>query len=247
MKTVATIEARMTSTRLPGKVLLPIMGKPSLEWMIDRVRQATRIDEIVVATTINEADLPIVELCHKTGVSFFRGSEEDVLDRVLKAARSVEADLICELTGDCPLIDPELIDRAIEAHLSGEYDYTSTLLNKRTFPLGQEVQVFPTEVLARVDQLTGDPIDRVHVSCFIYQHPELFRLNGITAGPGEDGPDIRITLDTPEDYQLIQKVLEGLVGKSCSFGTSDIVSFFRASPELLRINEHIVQKSIEEG
>ncbi len=247
MKVVATIEARMTSSRLPGKVLMPLLEKPALERMIERIKHARYIDEIVVATTVNKADNPIVELCDRLGVSCYRGSEEDVLERVLIAARNVKADLICELTGDCPLIDPLIIDNVIIAHRSGSYDHTSNFLNQRTFPIGLDVQVFPTHVLEKVAVLTDDPIDRVHVSYYIYCNPKLFRLNGITANPEVFGPDIRITLDTKEDYEFIQKIFTALHREDSIFYARDIVKFIKKNPELMNINRHIRQKVAAEG
>jgi spore coat polysaccharide biosynthesis protein SpsF len=237
----------MTSKRLPGKVLLPFLGKPSLELMIERIRYSRYIDEIVVATTENKTDDPIIELCERLGVTIFRGSEEDVLSRVLGAAKSVGSDYICELTGDCPLIDPLIIDQVIISHLSGKFDYTSNCLNQRTFPLGLDVQVFGSDVLQRVSDLTDDAIDRVHVSCFIYNNPKLFNLNGITADPQTFGPDIRITIDTEEDYELIGKIFEALYKDKRIFYAKDIVSWLRKNAHLLQINKHIMQKALEEG
>ena len=165
----------MTSTRLPGKVLLKIGEKPALEYMINRIKQSNLIDEIVVATTTNDSDLPIIDLCAKIGCKHFRGSEEDVLLRVLDAAKSVSADIIVELTGDCPFIDPEIIDNVISLYFSGDYDYASNIV-ERTFPDGFDTQVFSVRSLEEVSRMTKDPIDRVHVSCYFYNnHRELCR------------------------------------------------------------------------
>ena len=170
---VATIEARMTSTRLPGKVLLKIGGKPALEYMIKRIEQSKLIDEIVVATTTKDSDLPIIDLCARVGCKHFRGSEQDVLLRVLDAAKSVGADIIVELTGDCPFIDPEIIDKLIELYFSRDYDYASNVV-ERSFPDGFDTQVFSVKSLERVSEMTDDPIDRVHVSCYFYKNPIFF-------------------------------------------------------------------------
>lgn len=247
MKIVATIEARMGSSRLPGKVLLPLGGKTVLEILIDRVARARYIDQIVVATTINVADEAISKLCEKLNVACFRGSEEDVLDRVLNAAYAQQADLICELMGDSPLIDPLLIDNAITSHLSGNYDYTSNFLFENTFPLGFAVQVFPTTVLAKVAELTQDPVDRSHVSCFIYHNPRLFKLQGVKANIDTFAPDIRFALDTQEDYQLITKVFDELYRMNPFFGAKDVVRYLRKNPALLELNRFIQAKAIEEG
>ena len=170
MKIVATIEARMESSRLPGKTLSPILGRPMLELLLERVRRARRVDEVVVATTDHAADQPIEALARLLGAGCFRGSSDYVLDRVLRAAQAHQADLIVELTGDCPLLDPEVIDQVIEVFLSGEYDYVSNVLT-RTYPRGLDTQVFPVRVLQEVASLTQDPADRENVSLYIYEHP----------------------------------------------------------------------------
>src|SRR5439155_17526415 len=141
MKVVATIEARMRSSRLPGKVLRPVVGKPLLELLIERLRRARRIDQVVVATTDNPADDAIAEVAGRSGAACFRGSEEDVLDRVLRAAQSVAADVIVEITADCPLADPHVVDRMVEVYLANKYDYVANVL-RPTYPAGFEVQVF---------------------------------------------------------------------------------------------------------
>lgn len=247
MKIVATVEARMTSTRLPGKVLLPLAGKPVLEHLVNRVRKSKYIDETVVATTVNDTDNPIVEHCNKINTKYYRGSENNVLDRVLNAARSCSADIIVELMGDSPFIDPVIIDQAITSHLSGTYDYTSNFLFENTYPMGFAVQVFPIKVLERVALLTNDPIDLVHVSCYIYHNPKIFKLNKITANPEVAASEIFLSLDTKNDYELICKVFEPLFLKNPEFLAKDVVRYFRENPELLLINRNSKKKAIEEG
>ena len=144
MKIVCTIEARMRSSRLPNKVMLPILDRPMLELMIERLRRVPQIDEIVIATTDHESCQPIVELAEKIGVGCYRGSEDDVLDRVLKAAQSANADVIVETTGDCPVIDPQIVSETIETFKQSDVDYCANVL-ERTFPRGMDVQVFPTK------------------------------------------------------------------------------------------------------
>lgn len=247
MKIVATIEARMTSTRLPGKVLLPLGGKPVLERLIERVKRSKYIDEIVVATTVKATDNPVVELCERLNVKYFRGSEEDVLERVLNAARTFNADMICELMGDSPLIDPVIIDQTITAHLAGNYDYTSNFFPENTFPMGFAVQVFPLSVLERVASLTDDPVDHAHVSCFIYHNPRLFRLNGVVANAEVSAPNIRLCLDTKSDYELVTKVFDALYRENSGFLAKDAVRYLSANPDLLSINRNTKPKAIEEG
>jgi spore coat polysaccharide biosynthesis protein SpsF len=247
LKIVATVEARMGSSRLPGKVLKPLGGKPVLERLIERVSKSRYLDEIIVATTTEKNDNAIADLCNLLGVKCYRGSENDVLGRVLKAAKSIDGDIICELMGDSPLIDPLVIDQSIVAHLSGNYDYTSNFFPENTFPMGFAVQVFPVDILQRVAEITQDPIDRVHVSCFIYQNPKLFKLQGVAALPQLAATDIRLSLDTKDDYKLICRVFEDLHKNNPDFLLKDIVQHLRKNPELLLINAHVIQKNIDEG
>lgn len=245
-KIVATIEARMTSSRLPGKVLMPLSGQPALKRLVDRLKKSKYLDEIVVATTVNKADDPIVELAKKENVKHFRGSELDVLKRVLDAAKSVKGDIIIEITGDCPLINAELVDQGIQEYFSKNTDYISNFL-KPGYSAGLNVQVFSVKTLSEVDKLTNDPIDRVHVSYYIYNHPEKFKISGWE--PTQDCylPEARITLDEKADYDLINLIFEKLLPKDEYFKTADIVDFLKKNPNLMEINKHVRQKRPEEG
>lgn len=246
MKIVATIEARMSSSRLPGKVLMPFLGRPSLKMMIERIKQSRYIDEIVIATTTDKSDDSIEKLGSSLGVTVYRGSEDDVLARVLGAAESVNADLLVKLTGDCPLIDPIIIDQTITAHLSGDYDYTSNLLNERTFAVGLDTEVLWIDTLRRANESTSTPMDRTHVTCYIYHNPQFFKLHGITANAHTQSGDLRITLDTKEDYELIKKIFETLYPDNMEFRAKDIVKLLRTNPELKNINSSVRQKKVEE-
>jgi len=243
---VATIEARMTSTRLPGKVLLKIGGKPALEYMIKRIEQSKLIDEIVVATTTKDSDLPIIDLCARVGCKHFRGSEQDVLLRVLDAAKSVGADIIVELTGDCPFIDPEIIDKLIELYFSRDYDYASNVV-ERSFPDGFDTQVFSVKSLERVSEMTDDPIDRVHVSCYFYKNPHKFKLANLTAPEELTWPDLRLTLDEEADYHLLKLIAEKLEHHKGMFSALDVISLLKQEPYLIKINKHVKTKEINDG
>jgi spore coat polysaccharide biosynthesis protein SpsF len=188
-----------------------------------------------------------VQLCDGLGIKCYRGSENDVLSRVLEAAKWQDADLICELMGDSPCLDPLLIDYAISAHLSGNYDYTANFLPENTLPMGFAVQVFGLDVLAKVDSLTDDPIDRVHVSCFIYHNPKIFKLQGVPTPLQLAAPQIRLCLDTKEDYELLSKVWDALYKPGECFRAVDAVNFLIENPGLLNINQHVRQKHIDEG
>lgn len=236
----------MTSTRLPGKVLFEIEGKPALEYMINRVKKSKLVDDIVVATTINDSDLPIIDLCNKIGCKFYRGSEDDVLLRVLNAARSVNSDIIVELTGDCPFIDPEIIDDVIELYFSGDYDYASNVVEK-SFPDGFDTQVFSVRNLERVSEMTDNPIDRVHVSCYFYKNPHKFRLANLTAPKELTWPDLRLTLDEEADYHLLKLIAEKLKNHKGMFSARHVISLLRQEPDLIEINKHVKAKELNDG
>jgi len=243
VKIVCTIEARMKSSRLPGKVLLPVCGKPLLELMIERLRQVPELDGIVIATTADPSCQPIEELAKRVGVGCFRGSEDDVLDRVLRSAQSAQADLIVELTGDCPLIDPDLVSEVIREFRSRDVDYCANVL-QRTHPRGMDVQVFPAKVLAQVAELTNNPSDREHVSIYIYTHPELFRLHNVTSSLSPEDADLRLTVDTPDDFKLVSEIFQRLYPTNPRFRLADILKLMREHPELRAINSHVRQKTV---
>lgn len=228
----ASIEARMTSSRLPGKVLMPIGEKPALEIMIERVKKASTIDNIIVATTINKEDDPVVELCKKLGVNYFRGSEENVLERVLQAHKTNGSDLIVELTGDCPIIDPKLIDETVECFKNNNYDYVSNCITF-TYPLGMAVEVFPFAKLEDISKTTLTKEDIEHVSVRFYNDKSYSSFN-IKAPKNLHFPDLSVTLDTKEDYKMISKVYNHFGHND--FGLEEIVSFIKENPELLKIN-----------
>ena len=175
MKIVASIEARMGSSRLPGKNMKKILGRPMLELMIERVQDSKEIDDIVIATSSSKSDDVIQELTSKLDVNCFRGSEDDVLDRVLNAAKMVKADTILELWGDCPLIDPEILDKLISFYKNNDVDCSGTVLPnfKKQFPLGISALIFSTDILDDVARITNSLEDRENVSNYIYEHPEL--------------------------------------------------------------------------
>lgn len=245
-KVCATIEARMTSKRLPGKVLLPLAGEPALLRLVERIKPSRYVDEIVVATTTNKTDDPIVKLCEKHDIKYFRGSEDDVLKRVLDAAESVHAHFIIEITGDCPLLDYRHINELCVEYEKNKFDYIANN-TVRSYPDGFDVQLFPVEVLRRVDKLTNDPIDRVHVSYYIYTHPETFACKNILAQGKMNWPELAVTLDEREDYQLINQIFEQLYYKNPNFSAEDVVDLLRSDTNLVSINSHIKRKSAQEG
>jgi spore coat polysaccharide biosynthesis protein SpsF len=241
-KIVAIIEARMASTRLPGKVLMPLYGQPCLQRIIERLRKSKYLDDIIVATTINHTDDIIVDLCKKISCRYYRGSENDVLGRVAEAAELQNADIIVEITGDCPCIDWRHADYLIKDFFSGEYDYVSNII-KRSFPRGFDTQVFAAAVLKEIKKITQDPKYREHAALYIYTHPEKYRLKNWLAVDKMFWPELAITLDTKEDYELISKIYDKLYPVNADFSAEDVVDLLRKEPGLQKINEHIIRKN----
>jgi spore coat polysaccharide biosynthesis protein SpsF len=237
-KIVASIEARMTSSRLPGKVLMKAVDNISmLQFMIERIKQSKYINEIIVATTINGTDNSIIELCKKINIKYYRGSEEDVLLRVLEAHQSVNSDIVVELTGDCPLIDPDIIDLAISTYLNNNADYVSNA-HIRSFPDGLDVQVFSFNLLAEIAKKAVTKNDRENVSSFIYESGK-YKLKEIIADKAIFWPDLRITLDDNGDYDLIANIIQKFYpNNKFNFSAYDIVKYIRSNPDLLELNRN---------
>lgn len=242
MKIVAIIQARMGSTRLPGKVLKDIHGRTMLSRVIRRAKRSSLINEVIVATTTEKADDAIVKECRMLGVPAFRGSEHDVLDRYYKAARAFQADAVVRITSDCPLIEPEIIDRVIQAYLEDSPDYASNILVS-TYPRGLDVEVFSFGALEKSWQDASKDYEHVHVTPFIYQHPERFRLLSVTGD--EDLSLYRWTVDTEDDLNLVRAIYEEL-HMDDEFTWNDVLTMLKRKPELADINRHIRQKSLEE-
>jgi spore coat polysaccharide biosynthesis protein SpsF len=245
MRIVATIEARMAATRLPGKVMFPLAGAPVLQRLVERVRRAKLVDEVVVASTVSAPDEVIADLCRRIDCRVHRGSVEDITQRLLHAAG--DADLVVQLTGDCPLIDPEHIDETVRRLTDAKADYASNSLNGGTFPLGFDVRAFTMEALRRSADLSDDPVDRVHGSYFIYRNPQLFRLIGWTAPADLHWPELRLTVDEPADYELVRRVFEHLYPAKPDFGTAEVVALLRQRPDWVEMNSAVRQKTLAEG
>lgn len=235
-----SIEARMTSTRLPGKVLMQVQGTPLLQVMIERVKRAKSIDNIIIATTTNDTDDLICELAEKLGVLYYRGGEHDVLQRVLEAHKHYGSEVVVELTGDCPFIDPLLIDMCVDYFLSHDYQYVTNGI-QRTYPDGFGVQVYSVETLELADSKTTDMRLREHVTPYMYQSGEM-TMQVLKAPPEYHWPELSITLDTMEDYQLIKSIYEYFSNNSFTLG--DVISLIRERPGLLQINSHIQRKGV---
>ena len=243
MKVVAILQARMASTRLPGKVLLDLGGRTMLARVVRRARRAVGIDEVVVATTEGSGDGAIVEECRRLDVACFRGSEPDVLDRYHGAAVAHQADVVVRITADCPLIDPGETGRVIRAFLQRKPDYASNILC-RTFPRGLDTEVMALSTLVRAWSESTEPYQRTHVTPYIYQHPRRFRLLAVTGE--EDLSGHRWTVDSPEDLELVRAIYRRMKGED-GFSWREVLGLVKDQPWLGELNRHVRQKQLVEG
>jgi spore coat polysaccharide biosynthesis protein SpsF len=242
MKTVIIVQARMTSTRLPGKVLKTVLDKPLLEYQMERLKRISIVDEIVIATTTNDTDQPIVDFCERLLVSYFRGSEEDVLARYHGAAEKYNADIIVRITSDCPVIDPVVCEEAITYFFKKQSQYDYVRLEQ--YPRGLDAEVFSFKVLDECFREAIDKPDREHVTPFIYRHPERYRVKHMTCD--EDYSHHRWTVDTPEDFELVKRIIEKLYPIKKMFDYVDILDVLNKNPDWYYINDEVRQKQYGE-
>lgn len=236
------IQARMGSTRLPGKVLMLLEGKPVIEHVVSRLRQSKHIQRIVVVTSTESRDSVLMDVCRKLDVGCFAGSENDVLNRYFESSRKFPSSHIVRVTADCPLVDSEIIDAMIDLHLKERNNYTSFAFDQ--FPRGVGGEVFRREDLERIEKTTKESHEREHVTPYFYQHPEKFKLGFLKPSPVMKRPDLRLTLDTPEDFALITEIYKGLYRNGKLFTTSEVIEFLDKNPELIELNKHIQQKPL---
>ncbi|MDV2582909.1 glycosyltransferase family protein [Alkalibacillus haloalkaliphilus] len=240
MKIVAIIQARMGSTRLPGKVLKPVLNKPLLAYQIDQLKHSELIDQLVIATTTASRDDAIIEFCKSHGVPYDRGSEADVLKRYEETARKFNADVVVRLTSDCPLIDSTVIDSVIGHFLTNRaYDYVSNTI-KRTFPRGMDTEVFTYDLLKEAEQNATLKREREHVTTYMTNPKNKYNIGQYLAE--QDRSDLRLTVDTIEDFQLVEKVIKSLARQNDYFALTDIIQLLKAHPDWILINSHIEQK-----
>lgn len=228
---VAIIQARVSSSRLPGKVLESLDGIPMFLYQIQRLAQCKKINNIVLATSEDVSDDPIVKICEDNQVDCFRGNLNDVLGRFYRAAYYYNADIIVRLTADCPLSDPNLIDKMISFYLDHNYDYVSNGI-KRTFPDGFDVEVFNFRTLEKSYDLARLQSEREHVTPYIINHPELFKLGSYVQL--KDSSKYRVTVDYPEDLQLVRQIVSKL---NKSFSYLEVISLLENNPSLVKLNE----------
>lgn len=243
MKIGAIVQARTSSTRLPGKVLLELpysSGTTVLQQVIRRLKASEKINQIIIATTTDDADEKIINIAKKENVRFFMGSKENVLERYYLAAKENNLDLIVRITSDCPCIDPEIVDETISAHLNKKSDYTSNTLI-RTFPVGLDVEVLNLQTLEECYNNAKNDLEKEHVTSYVHNNLDKFKTENVSV-KGIDRSQIRITLDTEEDYALLCSVFDYLYEIDEFFKYEDIIKLFEEKPWLNLINKKIVAK-----
>ncbi|MFJ7950810.1 cytidylyltransferase domain-containing protein [Lysinibacillus sp. NPDC096418] len=242
MRVVAIIQARMGSTRLPGKILKEVNGRSLLSYQLERLKGSKFIDEIVVATTTEEQDDKIVTFCEQQGVSYHRGSETDVLARYFESAVKFNADAIVRITSDCPIIDVQVVDTTIQYFLeSGHYDYISNTV-ERTYPRGLDTEIFTYVALEKAHKEALLERDREHVTAYFYTNQDVFKVSHVKNNT--DYSKYRWTVDTLEDFELIKNIIEALYAKKPQFTLQDTVNIMEENQEWFNINAHIEQKKL---
>jgi len=242
-RVVGIVQARMGSTRLPGKVLLDIAGRPMLARVMHRLGQAASLDARAVATSYLAQDDPIAELCLREHYRCFRGEPHDLLDRYYRAALELEAEVVVRVTADCPLLDPELVDQTVQAFQEADppADFAANRLpRRRTYPIGLDTEVCSRSALEQAWREAVEPHQREHVMPFLYEHPERFRLLLLDAD-GDLG-DLRWTVDTPEDLTFVREVYSRMAPRE-DFGWLEVLQLVRAHPQVAALNAHVEHRT----
>lgn len=240
----ATIQARMGSTRLPGKMLVPIMGRPVLSYMVERLSRSKSLESIVVATTTNPLDDEIEAACLRMKVPVYRGSEDDVLGRVVGAIKTHGIETHVELYGDSPLIDPEVIDHLVRVFLEGGYDCVFNGL-KATYPSGLQAKVLRAQIYIEQERVLTDPKYREYTALCIRDFLDRYKVCNVEAPPEIARPDIFIELDTEEDFAVIKAIYEALYPKNPRFTTIEVLEFLNAHPEIAGLNQRVERRWIK--
>ena len=226
----------MASSRLPGKVLTDVCGKPAIARQIRRMQRAKQLDAIILATTVNPTDDALAAWAESEGVPYFRGSEDDVLARVVAAQSSAGADISVPVCGDCPLLDPAVIDRAVEAYRTGSCDFVTNSIPPG-YPQGQDIQVVRFDLLKTICETVDDPAVHEHTCLYLHENPDLYRTHRLSPDAACRMPEQRLQLDYPEDLALIRTVFEALLPvQGESFGVADILAYLRANPSVAALN-----------
>lgn len=241
---ICVSQARMTSTRLPGKVMQEVLGAPLLYYHLSRLKRSRLIDRLVVATTVNASDDVIADYCDRMGIAVFRGDEHDVLSRYEGAVEAFGegADIVVRVTSDCPLIDPEIVDATIEAYLAGQPEVDYVAVDNSRFPRGLDAEVFRREALSEAARQASDPAEREHVTPYIYRRPTRFSCATYTIP--ENLGSHRWCVDEPADFELIRRMLEALVPLKPDFGWRDGLRLLAENPDWSLLNAAVAQKHL---
>jgi spore coat polysaccharide biosynthesis protein SpsF (cytidylyltransferase family) len=230
----AIIQARTGSTRLPGKVLMNIGNKPMLWHIIERLKYSKKISEIILAIPDNKQNDILEKFAKQNGIKYYRGSEENVLSRYYETAKKFKCDIVVRITSDCPLIDPFVVDNIINKQIEKKFDYTSNTI-KRTFPKGLDTEVFGFKILEMAFNQAEGKYEKEHVTPYIYEHPEFFRLQSVEAEEIIRHPEFRLTVDVKNDLELIREIYKVLYHPFKIFCTEEIINLFNRKPELLKL------------
>lgn len=239
MRTHVLIQARQGSTRLPGKVMMELAGHPVLWHDLQRIRAAKEITDVIVATTVDPSDDPIISACNAWGAKVHRGSVEDVLDRFHGAAERYGSDVIVRVTSDCPLIDPDILDLTVRA--LKDNDYVTNVFD-RNFPRGMDAEVFTRTALDRAHREATKPFDREHVTPYIREHAELFKTANVDMPDAYHFPEFRLTLDTPEDYVLFRRIYDEFYREGSLIDVPTVLRWLAQHPEVAALNADVHQK-----
>jgi len=234
----AFIQARMSATRFPGKVLKPILGRPMLELEIERVQLCDTIDRVIVVTSTCLDDQKIVDLCKRLNVDLFCGNLENVLDRFYQAARKFKPEHIVRITGDCPLIDPEVVDSMVQLYLKNKCDYGTNCVPP-TYPDGLDAEIFTMKALTQAHHEAVLPSHLEHISPFFEEQPERFRT--VNLANSVDLSGLRWTVDEPEDFEFVKIIFETLYPAKPLFGMQDVLNLLKKKPELTLLNKHFIR------
>jgi spore coat polysaccharide biosynthesis protein SpsF len=235
----------MTSSRLPGKVLINFCGKPMIQHIYERLRTCRNVSDIILAIPDAKESDPLAEQARRMGCPFHRGDEANVLSRFYDAAKAIKADTVIRITGDCPLVDPAVIDWLVEEYSKGIFDYMA-VDQEGGFPRGLDSEIFSFHVLERVHSAAHLPYEREHVTPYIYQHPDLFKALFVEAEGKLRRPDLRLTVDADEDLELLSRIYQALYHEGKVFAIGEALNFIDGHPELKGLNAHIRQKQLGE-
>lgn len=243
---IAVIEARLFATRLPGKVMMPLVGIPILQHVIERVKKAQLVDKIIVATTSNNEDLVIENLCTKLGIEVYRGSNDNVMERVLNATKDYNNSLLVQITADNPFIEAEIIDQIIIASENEKYDYICNHL-PRNVPIGCEIRAYKRNSLDYVHNKNLSFYHKSNITSIFYENPKEYSIFNIVTDKKYFSPDLRLTVDEPKDYFLASILYDKFYINKKYFSLKDIIEYLKNNKELTNINARVNQKSIKEG